>query len=240
MYSSELCGNELRSRSARQLVTACRCQFAGVGTQAPIALHRHLLPLGRFWGQAARRGDIDEQQRSAMQSLLKYVPGKGPEDAAVPPNNTFITTTDGVKIAWERHGRLGGPVVVLVHGWSGECAEMSVSGLQDAPWCRPPAATRLTLVAVSCRRLPPLFRLECAPAGKRGVHGLHFRPTLPRRERATKLGKRCHAARLPATATAAACHCQAPLRLVVIVPRHATMALLDLVPAGPAHRPAGS
>ncbi|EFN51577.1 hypothetical protein CHLNCDRAFT_140070 [Chlorella variabilis] len=54
-----------------------------------------------------------------MQSLLKYVPGKGPEDAAVPPNNTFITTTDGVKIAWERHGRLGGPVVVLVHGWSG-------------------------------------------------------------------------------------------------------------------------
>ncbi|KAL4431472.1 hypothetical protein ABPG75_006728 [Micractinium tetrahymenae] len=57
-----------------------------------------------------------------MQSLLGLLPGASPEDAAKKTGatqNTSITTNDGVKLVYQRHGRLGGPVVVLVHGWSG-------------------------------------------------------------------------------------------------------------------------
>lgn len=57
-----------------------------------------------------------------MQSLLGLLPGTSPQDAAaaaVRDRDTHITTTDGVRLSYGRHGRLGGPVVVLVHGWSG-------------------------------------------------------------------------------------------------------------------------
>jgi pimeloyl-ACP methyl ester carboxylesterase len=38
----------------------------------------------------------------------------------IPKTATNVMTSDGVRIAYERHGRVGGPIVVFVHGWSGE------------------------------------------------------------------------------------------------------------------------
>ena len=56
-----------------------------------------------------------------MQSLLSLLPGASPQQAAATAaaGQQYVTTNDGVKLAWERHGRIGGPVVVLIHGWSG-------------------------------------------------------------------------------------------------------------------------
>ena len=61
-----------------------------------------------------------------MQSLLSLLPGASPQQAAAASaaaaadvGQQYVTTNDGVRLAWERHGRIGGPVVVLIHGWSG-------------------------------------------------------------------------------------------------------------------------
>lgn len=58
-----------------------------------------------------------------MQALLNLVPGASPEQAARKSSGpqTFVTTNDGVRLVYQRYGRpaLGGPVIVLVHGWSG-------------------------------------------------------------------------------------------------------------------------
>lgn len=69
---------------------------------------------------------------------------------------TSILTNDGVKLVFERHGRLGGPAVVLIHGWSGEPAA--------APAC--------------CLLLRPHVWFPAAPplAGSRHYFDLNARP----------------------------------------------------------------
>lgn len=61
-----------------------------------------------------------------MQALLNLVPGASAEQAARKSSGpqTAITTNDGVRLVYQRYGAYGraslsGPVIVLVHGWSG-------------------------------------------------------------------------------------------------------------------------
>lgn len=90
---------------------------------------------------------------------------------------TSIVTNDGVKLVFERHGRLGGPAVVLIHGWSGE----RVRAL-------PLLAARRSRRSPCCR-LAALLRPERPPPRQHRLHRIYVRPAIPRRQRPPDLGE---------------------------------------------------
>lgn len=50
--------------------------------------------------------------------LENNAPGGAHPEITIPPVGTIITN-DGVEIKYEKYGLHSGPVVVLIHGWSG-------------------------------------------------------------------------------------------------------------------------
>jgi hypothetical protein len=104
-----------------------------------------------------------------MDTLLNLLPGKSPLEAAMGSSGQWsITASDGVKIAYERYGRLDDsrPVIVLIHGWSGERWRFTAAAPVAALLCR-----RLLSCCCCCPfRFPALLRFECPPAGQRWLY----------------------------------------------------------------------
>ncbi len=76
-----------------------------------------------------------------MDTLLNLLPGKSPLEAAMGSSGQWsITASDGVKIAYERYGRLDDsrPVIVLIHGWSGERQRFTAAAPVAALLCLQP------------------------------------------------------------------------------------------------------
>jgi hypothetical protein len=65
---------------------------------------------------------------AATDTTATTPPGPPGDNVAVPrsaqsplqlPPTGFVRTNDGIDLKYERFGSHGGPVVVLIHGWSG-------------------------------------------------------------------------------------------------------------------------
>lgn len=117
-----------------------------------------------------RSADATSDGKPPMQSLLGLLPGASPEEAALRGSNrqTHVVTSDGVKLVYQRHGRVGGPVVVLVSG-AGRPCRLVAERMRHAAWL----AGWHALVSARPRVIAAPLSTPCA------------RPALPPRRRCT-------------------------------------------------------